>query len=78
MTSRLDKARKYHYAIRHVLLHEWDPIGVSQFSEAQDEYDAYVGAIYKLVITRRPVHELIQSLVAGDGAHGTCRRSADD
>jgi hypothetical protein len=41
------------------LLKEWDPIGVGQIPEAQDEYDSYVPDVYKLLITRRPKHEFL-------------------
>jgi len=36
-------------AIKGLLLHEWDPIGVSEFAEASDEYDAYALQVYKMV-----------------------------
>ena len=58
----LDKARRYHDAIRMALLKEWDPIGVNQVPEAQDEYDHYVPAIYKLLISRKPKHEVFDYL----------------
>ena len=61
-SERLAKAREYHAAIRLVLLNEWDPIGVSDVPEAQDEYDSYVGEIYALLIRRRPVHEVFDLL----------------
>ena len=32
-----------------VLLHDWDPIGVQQDAGAQDEYDSYVGGVYRLL-----------------------------
>ena len=51
MTDYRERARHYHAAIRRILLTEWDPIGVSHFPEAQDEYDGYVGGVYKLLIT---------------------------
>jgi hypothetical protein len=31
--------------LRHLLLDEWDPIGVRDVPEAQDEYDSYLGQI---------------------------------
>jgi hypothetical protein len=34
-------------AIKGLLLHEWDPIGVSEFPEASDEYDAYALQVYR-------------------------------
>jgi hypothetical protein len=39
--------------VREVLMREWDPIGVSDFAEAQDEYDAYVGKIYVMLMDDR-------------------------
>ena len=36
-------------AIKSLLLHEWDPIGVSDVAEARDEYDAYALQVYKMV-----------------------------
>jgi hypothetical protein len=35
--------------IRDVLLREWDPIGISDVIEAQDEYDNYVGPVYSIL-----------------------------
>jgi hypothetical protein len=52
------RAKQYHTAIRTILLAEWDPIGVSHIAEAQDEYDSYVGGVYKLLITHANRHEL--------------------
>ena len=36
-------------AIKALLLHEWDPIGVFDIAEAKDEYDAYAFQVYKMV-----------------------------
>jgi hypothetical protein len=58
MTDYRERARLYHAAIRTILLTEWDPIGVSHFPEAQDEYDSYVGGVYKLLITHVDRHSL--------------------
>jgi|WetSurMetagenome_2_1015567.scaffolds.fasta_scaffold08440_12 hypothetical protein len=43
------RARDIQKAIRLVLLHDWDPIGVKDVAEAKDEYDGYVGAVYRLL-----------------------------
>ena len=56
------RARLLHQAIRRALLIEWDPIGVGQMPEAQDEYDSYVPQIYKMLITERPKHEIFEFL----------------
>jgi hypothetical protein len=59
MGSYLDRARRYHEAIRRVLLREWDPIGVADIPQAQDEYDGYVGEIHGRLVR----HEARQSLI---------------
>jgi hypothetical protein len=35
--------------IRRVLMNVWDPIGVKEIANAQDEYDSYIGGIYHLL-----------------------------
>ena len=35
--------------IASILLHDWDPIGVAEVPEAHDEYDSYVGPIFRLL-----------------------------
>ena len=47
--SKTSRAAEIQEAIRSVLLHDWDPIGVADVAEAQDEYDSYVGAVYRLL-----------------------------
>ena len=54
MGEHLDRAKKYHAAIHDVLWREWDPIGVSHLSGAEDEYDSYIGQIYGMLIRREP------------------------
>ena len=49
MDQRDARARAIQAAIREVLLRDWDPIHVQTVPEAQDEYDGYVGAIYRLL-----------------------------
>lgn len=61
-SEALQRTRRYHKAIKQALLKEWDPIGVSEFPEAQDEYDAYVSAIHRLLISRKPKHEIFDYL----------------
>lgn len=48
----MDRRADFHArfpAIRRVLLEEWDPIGVHDEPEAQDEYDRYALALYGLL-----------------------------
>jgi hypothetical protein len=44
---RETRASEIQESIRLVLLHDWDPIGVKDAPEAQDEYDSYVGRVYR-------------------------------
>ena len=49
MTYNRTRAKDFQTAIRAILLTQWDPIGVSQYPEAQDEYDNYVPGVYRLL-----------------------------
>jgi hypothetical protein len=62
MSERLDRARRYHEAIRDILLHEWDPIGVSDEPNAQDEYDSYIHEIHGMLIRHEPKYRLFDHL----------------
>jgi hypothetical protein len=48
--------------IKSILLRDWDPIGVSQFPEAQDEYDTYVPEVYRMLSRRAEVLEVFEYL----------------
>jgi hypothetical protein len=43
------ESRKLRAEIRRILLEVWDPIGVKNEPNAQDEYDSYVGGVYELL-----------------------------
>ena len=47
----IDKAtsRRIRVQIRHVFLDVWDPIGIRDEPNAQNEYDGYVGPIFSLL-----------------------------
>lgn len=51
MTPRTRRARQIQLQIRDILLRDWDPIGVAQEAHAPDEYDSYVGEVYRLLAT---------------------------
>jgi len=36
--------------VRELLMREWDPIGVKDVPEAQDEYDTYADKVYVMVM----------------------------
>lgn len=62
MSEYVDRAKQYHDAIRQILLKEWDPIGVADAPQAQDEYDGYIGQIYALLIRREHRQKLVDFL----------------
>ena len=49
-------------SIRQVLLRNWDPIGVLEESKAQDEYDTYIGGIYRLLYNSASAEEIASHL----------------
>jgi hypothetical protein len=47
--AKLTRAREIQKAIGQILLRDWDPIGVRDVPQAQNEYDSYVGGVYRLL-----------------------------
>lgn len=47
-----------HDKVRDCLLNDWDPIGIREFPEAQDEYDAYVGGVCGLLRSGADAYKL--------------------
>ncbi len=62
MSERLDRAKRYHEAIRGILLYEWDPIGVVDEPKAHDEYDSYIHEIHSMLVRHEPRHRLVDHL----------------
>jgi hypothetical protein len=62
LSKRSRKAVETQEKIRQILLHEWDPIGVSDVPEAHDEYDSYVGGIYRLLASGASEYQVIERL----------------
>ena len=52
-SGMIDKceSRRIRVAIRHVLMDVWDPIGIKDEPNAQDEYDGYLGGVYELLVS---------------------------
>jgi hypothetical protein len=80
VSKYLKSAKWYHEAIRAILLKDWDPIGVADSVEAEDEYDSYVPQIYSMLIRREPSSKLFEFLwwaetenmgLCGNRAHTT-------
>jgi hypothetical protein len=64
-TPMIDKneSRRIRIQIRHVLLNVWDPIGVRDEPNAQDEYDGYIGDIYELLVSKSSDEQLVEYLL---------------
>ena len=45
MKDQRGRDQRYNYAICSILLHAWDPIGVAEIPEAQDEYKMYASQV---------------------------------
>jgi hypothetical protein len=45
-------------AIRYVFLKVWDPIGIADEPNAQNEYDSYIGRMFELLMSNAPDTEL--------------------
>ena len=63
MDAKTRRARLIQREIADVLRRNWDPIGIKDAPEAQDEYDAYVGGVYRLLESGATVKELAAHLI---------------
>ncbi|MBV9829412.1 MAG: hypothetical protein JO001_27655 [Alphaproteobacteria bacterium] len=52
-----------------VLMQEWDPIGVRDVPQAQDEYDSYVGHIYTMLMGERASADAIAAHLDNIATH---------
>ena len=59
---RKDKSRKVRREIRRVFLKVWDPIGIRDEPNAQDEYDGYIGPVYELLTTGGSDEQIVEYL----------------
>ena len=57
-----EESRRIRVEIGRVLLEIWDPIGVRDEPNAQDEYNNYVGHLYELLVSRAPEAKLSEYL----------------
>lgn len=62
MDKKSKRAKEIQNNIREVLMKYWDPIGVKDIPEAQDEYDSYVGGIYRKLVSGVSDEDLIDHL----------------
>jgi hypothetical protein len=62
MDSKEQRAREIQNSIGQVLLYDWDPISVSNFPEARDEYDNYIEKVYRLLASKPSINEIVDLL----------------
>lgn len=43
-------SKMLHQTVKSILLKDWDPIGIGEFEEAHDEYDAYIAPVCTMII----------------------------
>jgi hypothetical protein len=60
MSPESRRGREVMSAIRDILVRDWDPIGVE--GDPEDEYDRYIGPIYRMLSDHLPEHELMEFL----------------
>ena len=60
--TKEQRAEQIQESIRRVLLHDWDPIGIRDVPEAQDEYDSYVGGVYRLLASGASEQQIAEHL----------------
>jgi hypothetical protein len=53
------QSRENRAKVREVLMEEWDPVGVRDAPQAQDEYDSYVRRVYVMLMDERATREAI-------------------
>lgn len=61
-SAEQQRARAIQESIRDILLRDWDPIGINDVLEAQDEYDSYVGGVYRLLGSQCSTEQMVDHL----------------
>jgi hypothetical protein len=70
MNNNLIGDKQYIYRqIKYLLLNEWDPIGVKEFPEGDDEYDMYIPNLYRMVISGKHASEIYKYLIWVESDH---------
>jgi len=60
--TKKDRGLAVQDAIRKVLFFDWDPIGVSKLGDLDDEYDAYIASIYRILVSSRSEDDIVNRL----------------
>jgi hypothetical protein len=56
-----NRAAEIQDSIRQILYHDWDPIGIAG-AAPQDEYDAYIARVYRILVGSRSEEEIAETL----------------
>jgi hypothetical protein len=59
--ARDKRAAEIQDAIRQILRHDWNPIGFAELLPL-DEYDSYIGPVYRILASNRSEKDLIDFL----------------
>jgi hypothetical protein len=59
----VDQVAEIHRQIERVLLREWDPIGLKDVPEAQDEYRGYCRGVYDVAVQTRSARAVSEHLL---------------
>jgi len=62
MKPKEERTRQVQQWIADVLRNHWDPIGIKDEPAAADEYDSYVGGVYRLIAAGATPRELAEHL----------------
>lgn len=60
--NKKDRAEEIYNEIRSVLFKDWDPVSVSYNPDLIDEYDSYIGSIYRLIFINASTDEIAEAL----------------
>jgi len=74
----IDKIAEIHRQVDAVLLRDWDPIGVADVPQAQDEYRSYCRGVYDVAVHTRSAPAVAEHLLRVERDRmGLSFRSAD-
>jgi len=62
MKSKEKRAAEIQEDIRQVLLKDWDPIGVRNEPDLKDEYNSYIGKIYRRLASKASEADIVELL----------------
>jgi hypothetical protein len=63
------QSRRIRVEIRRVFLDTWDPIGIRDEPNAQDEYDGYIGEVFELLANGSPDSKILDYLFEAAHEH---------